>query len=263
MYNGALYFSAAGNDGTGRELWKYDLVHGVDRVADIYPGEGSSGPAYLAVFNGSLYFGANGNDGAGRELWQYGNTSTASIRSTGSLDGWVLESGETTNVGGTLNASLGTFQLGDDAQDRQYRSILSFNTSILPDNAVVTGIEISIRRQSILGTNPFTTHGNIKVDIRKGAFGTGIALQLGDFQAISSKASIGTILNSPDANNWYTAKLLAAACKYINPVGVTQLRLRFLTDDNNDNGADILKFYSGNTGVIGLRPILVITYYVP
>jgi hypothetical protein len=197
------------------------------------------------------------------ELWQYGNTSMVSIRSAGSLDGWVLESGETTNAGGTLNANLGTFQLGDDAQDRQYRSILSFDTSSLPDNAVVTVLKISIRRQGITGTDPFTTHGTIKVDIRKGAFGTSSALQIGDFQAAASRANIGTILNSPDPDNWYSARLLAAANRYINPTGMTQLRLRFSTDDNNDNGADILRFFSGNVAVLSVRPVLMISYYVP
>ncbi len=262
-YNGALYFSAIGVDGTGQELWKYDLVHGADRVADIYPGVGSSSPSYLAVYNGSLYFTANGNDGVGAELWQYGNTSMLTFRSVGSLDGWVLESGETTNVGGSLNATYGVFQLGDNFQDRQYRSILSFNTSILPDNAVVTGIILSVRRQSIVGTNPFTTHGNIKVDIRKGVFNTSSALQLADFQAAVSRANIGTIQNMPDINNWYATKLLTGANAYINCTGLTQLRLRFFTDDNNDNGLDIIKFYSGNNSLLANRPRLIVIYYVP
>ncbi len=44
---------------------------------------------------------------------------------------------------------------------------------------------------------------------------------------------------------------------------MTQLRLRFSTDDNNDNGADIIRFFSGNVAVFGVRPILMISYYVP
>lgn len=263
VYNGALYFSANGNDGAGRELWKYDAVHGADRVADIYPGSGSSAPAYPAVYNGALYFQANGNDGTGSELWMYGNSSVASFRSVKSLDGWALESGETTNAGGTINAASPVFYLGDNAQNRQYRAILSFDTSTLPDTAVITGVSLSIRRQGLAGTDPFSTHGNIRVDIRKGAFGNNNALQAGDFQAAASRNNVGTLTNTPSPSNWYSAKLLATAYAHINPSGVTQLRLRFVTDDNNDNGADYLKFFSGDSTTLSNRPWLTLIYYVP
>jgi ELWxxDGT repeat protein len=42
-----------------------------ERVADIFPGSGSSNPSHLAVFNGALHFQANANDGVGAELWKY------------------------------------------------------------------------------------------------------------------------------------------------------------------------------------------------
>ncbi len=262
-YNGALYFSAYGYDGAGTELWKYDPINGVDRVADIYLGDTGSMPAYLAAFNGALFFQANGNDGAGAELWTYSNSTVAAFRSVKSLDGWVLESGETTNVGGTVNASAVVFSLGDDAQDRQYRAILSFNTSSLPDTAVVTGITLSIRRHSFTGADPFATLGNIRVDIRKGPFSNDNALQAGDFEAAANKNNVGTIQNLPDPSNWYTAKLLATAYAVINPAGVTQLRLRFAIDDNDDRIANIIKFYSGDVTSLSNRPRLMIIYYVP
>jgi ELWxxDGT repeat protein len=262
-YNGALYFSAYGHDNTGTELWKYDPVNGADRVADIYPGLTGSLPSYPALYNGSLYFQANGNDGAGAELWMYGNTSTAVFRSVGSLDGWVRESGETTGVGGTINASSAVFNLGDDTLDRQYRAILSFNTATLPDTAVVTGLVLAIRSQGISGTDPFTTHGDLRVDIRKGPFGNNNALQMGDFQAAASRNNVGTIPNSPDAENWYVTKLLATAYANINPAGVTQLRLRFMTDDNDDGASDFIKFFSGNHGTLSNRPMLIVIYYLP
>jgi ELWxxDGT repeat protein len=261
-YNGALYFSAFGHDNAGTELWKYDPVNGADRVADIYPGVTGSLPAYPAVYNGSLFFQANGNDGAGAELWTYGNSSTIVLRSARTLDGWVLESGEDTGVGGTMNSASVLFNLGDDAADRQYRAILSFNTSVLPDNAVITGVVLAIRQHSLTGADPFTTHGNIRVDIRMGAFGAN-ALEIGDFQAVASRNNVGTLESPPDANNWYMTKLMETAYANINPLGVTQVRLRFQTDDNNDGGADYIKFYSGDIGSVGNRPMLFVIYYVP
>jgi len=262
VYNGALYFCADGGDGAGRELWKYDPVNGAGRVADIYPGPGSANPGFLAVFNGALYFGANGNDGAGYELWMYNNTAVATFRSVKSYDGWILESGENTNVGGTLNNTANTFNVGDDAQNKQYRGILSFNTSTLPDNAVIISATLRIRKQGLTGTNPFTTHGNIVVDIKNGAFGND-TLQVSDFQFMPSKANAGVIRNQPGANNWFTSILTKAAYPFINPTGVTQFRLRFSKDDNNDNGADFLRFFSADTASMGDYTVLEVKYYIP
>ncbi|MBZ5586629.1 MAG: cadherin-like domain-containing protein, partial [Acidobacteriia bacterium] len=86
-------------------------------------------------------------------------------------DGQILESAENSNIGGTLNTTATTFNLGDDAANRQYRAILSFNTGPLPDNAVITAVTLKIKQQGHLGANPFLTLGGIAVDIKKGNFG--------------------------------------------------------------------------------------------
>jgi len=84
---------------------------------------------------------------------------------------------------------------------------------------------------------------------------------VGDFQAAASMSAAGTIRNTPSAG-WYSTTFNRSVFKYIYKAGVTQFRLRFQTDDNNDNGADYLKFYSGNAGS-AFRPQLIIEYYVP
>ena len=187
---------------------------------------------------------------------------TKTFRSQAAYDGWVLESSGTSNQGGTMNAAATTIYLGDDAQDRQYRSILSFDTSSLPDNATITSIVLKIKKQGLVGADPFSTHQNILVDIRKGAFSIKNALQLIDFQAVASKSSAGTIQNTP-GSGWYSSDLGSGVFIYINLTGITQFRLRFKIDDNDDQDADYLKFYSGNQATISLRPLLVMKYYVP
>jgi len=187
---------------------------------------------------------------------------TKSYRSTGSQDGWVLESSEISNAGGTMDSAATVFRLGDLASNRQYRTILSFGTSGLPDDAVITKVTLKIKKQGLVGTDPFTTHNNILVDVRTGAFGGSSALQLLDFQAAASMNAAGTIKNTP-SSGWYSVTFNSSAFPYINLTGVTQFRLRFAIDDNNDNGADYLKFYSGNYSSVSLHPLLVIKYYVP
>jgi peptide/nickel transport system substrate-binding protein len=181
--------------------------------------------------------------------------------SASTYDGWILESTETSGTGGTLNSTTTTFALGDNALNRQYRAILSFSTGSLPDNAVITSATLRIRRQGIVGTDPFTTHLNLLVDLRKGTFGAG-ALQLGDFQAFANLEGAAIVNKTPLALGWHRAIFKAAALPLINKTGTTQLRLRFSRDDNNDLGADYMNFYSGNAGAAN-RPQLIIEYHVP
>ncbi|MEW5831010.1 MAG: carboxypeptidase regulatory-like domain-containing protein [Chloroflexota bacterium] len=189
-------------------------------------------------------------------------SKTATFRSQAANDGWVMEATETSNTGGMMDSTANTFRLGDTMRNQQYRSILSFYTASLPNDAVIISAKLSIRKQGLVGTNPFDTHGGLKVDIRKGRFGTLAALQLIDFQALASKNLVGTFNKTP-ANNWYTANLGSQAFPYLNLTGLTQLRLRFAKDDNNDFGTDYMAFFSGNASLWAKPKLIVKYYYVP
>ena len=192
---------------------------------------------------------------------------TEKLRSNGRNDGWILETKENSNTGGTKNSAAVTIQVGDDRQDRQYRSILHFPTHYLPDNAVITQALLMLKVQGVAGTDPFTTHGNILVDICYGPYGSLgpfklNALQPMDFQSPASLTSSAVIQNNA-VGGWYWAVLTPNAFAYINRTGNTQLRLAFQLDDNDDLGADFLTFYSGDAIDQADRPHLLIDYYVP
>ncbi len=186
---------------------------------------------------------------------------TLNSKSAAANDGWVLESSETSNTGGTLNATTSTFNLGDDKANKQYRGILHFDTSALPDTAVITSVKLKIRKQGLVGTDPFITHGGLLVDIQKPYFGTTAGLVIGDFQATSGQSVIATFDATP-VSNWYGAIMNSAGYPYVNLSGTTQFRLRFTSDDNNDLDADYMKFYSGDASTAN-RPQLIIQYYIP
>ena len=108
-------------------------------------------------------------------------------------------------------------------------------------------------------------------DIKNGFFGTAATLQSGDFQAAAS-ASYGPSAPAP-FGGWYSFNLISAKT-YINKLatgsGLTQIRLRFKLDDNNNAIANYLNLYSGNPSTgsgqaapAANRPQLVITYIVP
>ena len=199
----------------------------------------------------------------------YTINKTLTYTSASSQDGWLLESTETSNVGGTLNTTAATFLLGDAAADKQYRSILSFDTTTIPDNATITSITIKIKRPAtgfLTGNNnPFTWGLGLKADLCKLFFGTTSTLKLNDFNYnnVTNCTLLAATFGSTPAANWYSANVLSTAFAKVNKTGLTQFRLRFAKDDNDDGQADYLKFYSGNTTTAADRPQLVITYSVP
>ena len=213
------------------------------------------------VVVGAHYADPGGLENAGA-AYMFENVIIANFRSQGAYDGYILESGEFSSVGGSVNATAATFRVGDNGLDRQYRSLLSFNTSTLPDNAVITSVVLKIKKQGLVGTNPFTTHQGLLADIRKPYFGTALGLAASDFQALASISSVGTFGTTPSAG-WYSVTLNSTARPYINKTGTTQFRLRFKLDDNDDLGADYVMFFSGNWSTVADRPLLVVQYYIP
>ena len=179
--------------------------------------------------------------------------------STASQDGLVLETSEFSNVGGVIKTT-GNLQVGDDALNKQYRSLLSFNTSALPDNAIITRVVLKLKKAGGIGIDPFTWTGNkLLADIRTGYFSTSSALQANDFQATATKKGIGPF---SVASGWYQMVLKTADLPYVNPYGLTQFRLYFALDDNNNKRADYAIFYSGDNSA-SIRPTLIVEYTLP
>jgi hypothetical protein len=242
LSGGPKIYTVTVNTGTGDGTLRLDVVPGGGIVdMDINPLTGlpyTSGETYTVIEAESITF-----------------------RSVGANDGYILESTETSSVGGAMNSTSTVFYLGDGAADKQYRAILHFDLN-LPANAVITSVTLKLKKQGLVGSDPFPTLGKIAVDIRTGAFGNNNILQLTDFQSAAHKNTAGMIYNTP-VNNWYSVAFPSSAFSFINKRGVTQFRLRFQIDDNENGTADYLKFYSGDFATAAARPTLVIEYYIP
>ncbi len=70
----------------------------------------------------------------------------------------------------------------------------------------------------------------------------------------------GVIQNNP-VSGWYWSLLDSSSYQFINLQGITQLRLAFQTDDNDDLGDDYLTFFSGDYAALSDRPYLIVQYY--
>jgi hypothetical protein len=200
------------------------------------------------------------------------------VPSIPSQDGWVLECNETSNTGCTSNAG-GNLRAGDDAANKQYRSILSFSLAnqtdhpLMPDGAVITRVSIKISKAGAAGTDPFTILGNLQAAIRRRCFGAVCGLETGDFQAAASVANIGSFQPINSVPGWYQVLIGANNYKYFDPTmnatNRTQFRIKFALDDNNNTAANYVSFYSGNAvntspmTYPALPPVLIIEYSVP
>jgi hypothetical protein len=185
--------------------------------------------------------------------------STQTFQSTAAHDGWVLESYKGSQKGSSLDAKK-LLLIGDDALNRQYKTILSFNTSTLPPNAIIIGATLRIKQYGRpVGQTPFTALGGLLVDVRKGTFGK-ITLETRDFQATPNIKKTGTF-GKTASQGWYSVLLNAAGMNGINRSGVTQFRLYFTKSTNGDLGSDYMRFYSGNSPTN--KPELVIIYTLP
>ena len=105
--SGAVYTVTA-NTGTGSGTLRLDVIDD-DSIID-----GSTNPL------GGVGAGNGGFTGG-----QVYEVNQITLLSAGGADGWILESSEFSNVGGTSNNAASTLRLGDNAGNGQYRSILS------------------------------------------------------------------------------------------------------------------------------------------
>ncbi len=168
---GIVYLNNAGGsdifvsrlNGSGNFVWARsmggandDFGYGIalDTSSNVHTTGSFQGTADFDPGAGTANLVSAGNDDI--FVSKLGDTIPSTFRSVAGNDGWILESGENTNAGGILNATATTFNLGDAAGNRQYRSILSFNTIDLPDNAVITKVTLRIRKQLVVGSDPFT-----------------------------------------------------------------------------------------------------------
>jgi hypothetical protein len=197
-----------------------------------------------------------------QSLQDYAPNQLIRFVSIAAQDGYIREASENSGMGQGLNSAAVVFVVGDDSLNRQYRAILSFNTNSLPDNAVILSATLKLKKQFTAGIDPITTHGWLVMDIRKPNFGALPALQVDDFGAAAGLNSAGWVGKAP-ISGVYTGVFGAAAFPHINRTGLTQLRLRFQLDDDNDRIADWLAFFSSDVTVAAYRPVLEVLYYLP
>ncbi len=200
-----------------------------DAIDQYYIDGGGTNPPAV----GSCGGGSSGGGGGGGE---------GSYLSDDVKDGWVLESTETSGVGGSVKTT--NSYIGDNATKQQYVCILSFDTSAIPEGVTITSATLTVRRLSAKGS-PSSTLGALTADIKSGTYGS-VTLQIADFQTASDHTNVVTIPYPVGNGDYSTGSLNSDGRAHINTSGYTQFKLHFATDDDNDATADYLDLYDSN-----------------
>ena len=191
-------------------------------------------------------------------------STTQTFVSVGQLDGRVTEFPETSNTGAFAFPNETNFEAlraGDFDFDLQHKTIVSFDTSSIPDGATIVSATLRLRRGTVVGTNPFTTHGTCFIDVKGGAgFGGSVNLATGDFQAAADATQVGSLSNAPNDGDWSSGALDATGLAFIDKTSITQFRIYFSRDDDDDGDSDYIGWYSGDDPMPGNRPVLEIVY---
>lgn len=134
---------------------------------------------------------------------------------------------------GTLEAYSG-LALGRGTDGKFNRSVLSFDTSSLPDGATLVSATVTVAYRSASGNPWGNPAGNtLVVDVSNGCFGACV-IETGDYVAAASASAVAQLLSfsggSQTSNTFASAGLSA-----INRSGRTQLRLRFSGNPTSTN----------------------------
>jgi poly(hydroxyalkanoate) depolymerase family esterase len=134
---------------------------------------------------------------------------------------------------GTLKAYSG-LALGRGTDGKFNRSVLSFDTSSLPDGATLVSATVTVAYRSASGNPWGNPAGNtLVVDVNNDCFGA-CTIETGDYAAAASASAVAQLLSfsgGSQTSNTFASSGLSA----INRGGRTQLRLRFSGNPTSTN----------------------------
>jgi hypothetical protein len=165
-----------------------------------------------------------------------GDAAATFFSKGGAEDGWT--DGVTT---GTT-----AIRLGDNGA-APLHGLISIDTSPLPDNAQITQARLYLSRESLTGTNPFTSGalGTPSVDVQTGSFGAA-AVEASDATVPATAAGAGWAIGSALANGAALGiELEPAGLAAINRTGRTQFRVSF-PQTGSSAGADYVAMSDGD-----------------
>lgn len=188
------------------------------RAIDVAGNTGTSVPVQVSV--------ANGGGGGTPQLATFGSEA--------GNDGYVKANANGSGAAvGTLEAWYG-LAIGRGVDGKHSRSLLSFDTSALPDGATIVSASLTVTFRSAYGDPWSSPPGNtLVVDAHPGCVGT-CSTEAGDWSGAMSALAVAQL--PPFSGGMQASTLFDAAGRSaINRGGRTQLRLRFASAQDAAN----------------------------
>jgi len=231
-------FHGAATSGPGDFARDVPLGVAIDRQGNVVTA-GTSDTGWLGPSGEAPLRGNTGDGGSDPVVIKLLQERTMFFLSEAANDGWVRESSEESETGGALDSDGGYLILGDDARDRQYRSVISFRTAKLPDTAVVRAAWVGIRPARRPGNRRYnTTLGPLLMGVRSTPFSGDPALQRSDFEDRAVFAGEILVDNFPGNPYYDGGAVEEAALTQVNLRGRTQFILGHELGDDDDQTPD-------------------------
>jgi hypothetical protein len=183
--------------------------------------------------------------------------------SIASHDGRVYDTdGDGIGDGGSSDAFGDSLRLGDWSGDESYRSIVSFDTSSIPADAVITSADLQLSCGYIEGVSPFNGWGGqCSIDIANPMFHSAVNLEVMDYNATADAYSVASFTQEPTVGETITSTdFNLSGLGNINTDGTTQLRIYFDTPTNGNGAKDYTGFYSAKAILLERHPALTVRY---
>lgn len=138
---------------------------------------------------------------------------------------------------GGADAAVGTakhLEIGSSVDNRDSRAFLHFDTSPLPDNAIVTKAYLEVYMHSTSG-DPLANQRKISIDVQQGCFGSSHAVRVDSWRATATADDVAQIAMCV-AGQTQSSDFSKAGLDAINKTGATEVRLSIdppLTEANN------------------------------
>jgi len=177
-----------------------------------------------------------------------GATTTATFDNIDSQDGYVKANsgGGSPATGSSFMESYYGLALGRGTDGKFNRTVLSFDTSAIPDSATITRAYLTVARNSGSGDPWASPAGNtLVIDVMMGCFG-GCSIATSDWAATPDVSATASLVKWTSGNQTST-DFSAAGLGSIDKTGTTQLKLRFT---GNQTSTSYLFIDNGTSAVL-------------